>query len=243
MKSFVVSMLFVFALHFAAPPVSHAGSPGPAPREVLLHTCPSDAGACTTSNNEASCSDPSGPCTCATSGAPCPPINVVAGPVTADLVLTATDNPTCDSDATLVCGTDIPGCTNSAGSLSTLDILVRGRFRKNDGSKDKGGKPFSVEQSFSSCVLGVHSCSSGDPALLCSNNGARLTESLLLETFARDIAWQPLPSSLATALANALKAAGTPYVSNVLARTVDHDGTADASATVVRFSVQIEFIQ
>ena len=67
---------------------------------------------------------------------------------------------------------------------------------------------------------------------------------LLATTFGRDIAWQPLPASLASALASTLRiTTGTPYVSNVLARTVDHDGTADASATVVRFSVQIEFVQ
>src|SRR5207249_8956034 len=129
--------------------------------------------------------------------------------------------------------------------MSTLGILIRGRFRRGDGPNGRGGRPFSVSLTSGICDLGIHACSSTDPnTLLCTNNGERLTESLLATTFGRDIAWQPLPSALATALASTLRiTTGTPYVSNVLARTVDHDGTADASATVGRFSVQIEFVQ
>ena len=245
MRLFVVSIAFVCAAQLAAPPPLQAGSPGPAPREVLLHDCASGDGTCTTSSNELSCSDSSNPCTCDISGAPCPPITVLAGPFSADLTLSATDNPTCDNDPFVACGGSIDACTTNAGSMSTLSVAISGRFRRGDGPKGRGGKPFSVSLSSGICDLGIHACSTGDPALLCTNNGERLTESLLAQgTFGRDIAWQPLPSALASALASALRVTtGTPYVSNVLARTVDHDGTADASATVVRFSVQIEFIQ
>ena len=244
MRSFVVSLALVLAAHLAAPPPSRAGSPGPAPREVLLHDCASGSGTCTTSNNEAVCSDASNPCTCSLSGTTCPAINVVAGPFNADLVLSVTDNPTCDNDPFVACGADSSPCTTSAGSMSTVDVSIQGRLKRNDNGKGKGGRPFSAEQIFGTCDVGIHSCSSGDPALLCSNNGERLTESLLLQTFARDIAWQPLPSSLAGAVSSTLKVkSGTPYVSAVLARTVDQDGTSSAAATTVRFSVQIEFVQ
>ena len=245
MRSLVASIALVCAAQLAAPPPSQAGSPGPAPREVLVHDCASGDGTCTTSDNEASCSDSSNPCTCDISATPCPPINVVAEPITADLTLSATDNPACDNDPFAACGGTIDACTTNAGSMSTLSVAISGRFKRGDGLRGRGGRPFSVSLTSGICDLGIHACSSTDPTtVLCTNNGERLTESLLATTFGRDIAWQPLPASLASALASTLRiTTGTPYVSNVLARTVDHDGTADASATVVRFSVQIEFVQ
>src|SRR5205814_8031093 len=138
---------------------------------------------------------------------------------------------TCDNDPFVACGGTIDACTTSAGSMSTLGIAIRGRFRRGDGPNGRGGRPFSVAQTFPICSLGIHACSAGDPALLCTNQGERLTESLLSDsTFGRDIAWQPLPTSLATALASILRiTTGTPYVSSVLARTVDQNGTASAS--------------
>ncbi len=168
-------------------------------------------------NSSQTCNVVDGSLVCDTAATACG----VTTPLAATLVVSVEDDPPCDNDQTLT---------------------LTGRRRKNR-TLDKGGRPFTLSQTFSSCdfpgtVCAPDPCDVTFTAFCCF--AVRMTEKSLPQV--SELVYRPVP-----ALGDQLRslfgvATGTPVIvsASELSRD-DHSGATDALPSSVQFAVVIGF--
>ncbi len=188
MNRSVRSILVMLALVLALAEPVPAGGPSPDQRNEVLGICPQSD-----TNISQTCNLADGSLVCDTAATACG----VTTPFSATLVVSVTDDPPCDNDQTLACGVDNPdaNCPGLTSTKGTTTVTLMGRRRKNK-TLDKGGRPFTLSQTFSSCdfpgtVCAPDPCDVTFTAFCCF--AVRMTEKSLPQ--ASELVYRPGPAS------------------------------------------------